>query len=498
MREKEVFNHIDGKWVASESGSWRARENPANSKEIVCRVTQSLKEDVDKAVDAAVRSYEKWRLTPAPKRGEILYRAAELLVQRKEEFARVQTIEMGKILNETLGDVQEAIDMTYYMAGEGRRMFGETTHSELENKDMKSIKQPLGIVALITPWNFPMAIPSWKICPALICGNTVVFKPASYTSYSASLFVQTLIDAGIPAGVLNFVTGSGSTIGDYLVNHKDVNAVSFTGSSEVGFGIEKKAATRHIPVSAEMGGKNAIVIMDDANLELALEGTIWGGYGTTGQRCTAASRVIAHKDIIDKFRKLLIEKIKKIKLGSGLDKTVDMGPVVSKSQRENVHKYTEIGKKEGAKLITGGGYCENEECKDGWFYLPTLFDDVTVDMIIAQEEIFGPVVSLIEFENLKDGIEKANSTNYGLSLALFTQDVNNSAIAERDFESTIVYINAPTIGAEIHLPFGGIKNTGLIHKEAGGRGGAIDFFSRIKVIYRDFSGRLQRAQIDHD
>lgn len=496
LKIKDVLNLIGGKWVKSESGKWRTRENPANIKEIIARVTQSVSEDVNKAVEAAAEAFDKWRLTPAPKRGEILFSAAEILKKRKEELARLETVEMGKIISEARGDVQEAVDMCYYMAGEGRRMLGETTPSELPYKDMKSIREPLGVVALITPWNFPIAIPSWKIIPALICGNTVVFKPASYTSYSAAMFIQCLLDAGIPSGVVNMVAGSGYEVGDSLLRHRDVKAISFTGSTEVGLGIEKQAAERHIPFMCEMGGKNAIVVMDDADIGLAIEGALWGGYGTAGQRCTAASRLIVHKAVIEKFRVKLVERIRGLKLGDGLDESVDMGPLVSKSQRETVHKYTLIGEQEGARLVTGGKYSSVQGCENGYFYEPTLFDKVTPDMRIAREEIFGPTVALIEASGLDDALRIANGTEYGLSLAIYTRDLNKAAIAEREFQSSLVYINAPTIGAEIHLPFGGIKNTGLTHKEAGGRGGAIDFYSRVKIVYRDFSGRLQRAQID--
>ncbi|MEM2109267.1 MAG: aldehyde dehydrogenase family protein [Candidatus Odinarchaeota archaeon] len=482
--------------MESESGEWFNRENPADCRETVAKITHSVKEDVENAVEAAARAFDKWRLTPAPRRGEILFKTGEILKTRKENLARIITIEMGKILLEARGEVQEAIDMCYYMAGEGRRMVGETTPSELPDKDIKTIREPLGVIALITPWNFPIAVPSWKILPALICGNTVVLKPASYTSYSAAVFIQCLIDAGAPAGVVNLVNGSGGEIGQHLIKHVDVKAVSFTGSTNVGFNVERTAIERHIPFMCEMGGKNAIIVLDDADISLAVNGALWGGYGTTGQRCTAASRLIVQDSVFDEFEKKLIEKVKNLKLGSGLDESVTTGPLVSETQRRRVHEYTRIGIEEGARLIIGGKYYTGKGCENGYFYEPTLFDNVSPDMRIAREEIFGPTVALIECKNFDEAIHIANGTDYGLSLSIYTTDVNKSAVAERELQSGIVYINAPTIGAEIHAPFGGVKNTGLLHKEAGGRGGAVDFYSRVKVVYRDYSSRLQRAQID--
>lgn len=404
-------------------------------------------------------------------------------------------MEMGKVLFEARGDVQEAVDMCYYMAGEGRRLFGETTPSELPDKDIKTIRDPIGVIAAITPWNFPIAIPSWKILPALICGNTIVLKPSSYTSYSASMFIQSLKEAGLPPGVVNQVNGGGD-VGEILIKQCEVNAVTFTGSTEVGFKVERTAVERHIPFMCEMGGKNAIIVLEDGDIDLAVNGAVWGGYGTTGQRCTAASRLIVQESIFEKFKKALVREIKKLKIGSGLDETIHIGPLVSDIQRKRVHNYTQIGVEEGAKLVTGGKYYSENGCEYGYFYEPTLFESVTPDMRIAQEEIFGPTVALISCEGFRDALEIANGTNYGLSLAIYTRDINKAAVAEKELQSTIVYINAPTIGAEIHLPFGGIKNTGLLHREAGGRGGAIDFYSRVKVVYRDYSGRLQRAQID--
>jgi len=493
---ERIKNYIDGKWVDSKSGETFRSINPANKNEIVGMIPKSDREDVDQAVKGAQGAYERWRLTPAPRRGEILFRAAEILLKNKESLGKLETREMGKILPEGLGDVQEAIDMGYYMAGEGRRLSGETVPSELPSKDMKSIRVPIGVFALITPWNFPIAIPGWKVFPALICGNTVVFKPSSDTSVCAARFVEALAEAGLPKGVLNLVHGSGGEIGEYLVSHPGVDAVSFTGSFDTGKRLEAICGAIHRIIVTEMGGKNAIIVMDDANLDLAVEGAIWGAFGTTGQRCTAASRIVVHKKVYQKFIEKFRRGASRLKLGDGLKERTNVGPVINQSQFEKILKYVEIGKKEGAKLILGGKVCTKDNCSKGYFIEPTIFMDVHPGMRIAQEEIFGPVVSVIKAEDLEDAIEIVNRIPYGLSSAIYTHDVNSSAVAERDLETGIVYINASTIGAEIQLPFGGIKHSGYGRKEAGGRGGALDTYSRWKVIYRDFSGRLQKAQID--
>ena len=493
---ERIKNYIDGRWVGSKSGQTFRSINPADIDDVVGVVSRSGREDVDQAVRAARGAYDAWRLTPAPRRGEILFRAAEILLRNKESLGKIETREMGKILSEGLGDVQEAIDMGYYMAGEGRRLSGETVPSELSYKDMKSVRVPVGVFGLITPWNFPMAIPAWKVFPALICGNTVVFKPSSDTPVCAAKFVGALVEAGLPKGVLNLVHGSGGEAGEYLVSHPAVDAVSFTGSFDTGKRLEAICGSIHRTIATEMGGKNAIIVMDDANLDLAVEGAVWGGFGTTGQRCTAASRIVAHRKVYRKF----IEKFKtaasRLKLGDGLQKETDMGPVINESQFNKILRYIETGKSEGAKLILGGKACRKDNCSKGYFIEPTIFIDVTPEMRIAREEIFGPVVSVIKAENLEDAVQIVNRTSYGLSSSIYTQNVNASAIAERDLETGIVYVNASTIGAEIQLPFGGIKHSGYGRKEAGGRGGALDTYSRWKVIYRDFSGRLQKAQID--
>ena len=493
---ERVKNYINGKWVDSKSGKSFRSINPANKDEVVGVVPRSGREDVDQAVKAARGAYEQWRLTPAPRRGEILFRAAEILLRNKESFGKLETQEMGKIFSEALGDVQEAIDMGYYMAGEGRRLSGETVPSELPNKDMKSVRVPMGVFGLITPWNFPIAIPAWKAFPALICGNTVIFKPSSDTSVCAAKYVEALAEAGLPKGVLNLVHGSGGEVGEYLVSHPGVDAVSFTGSFDTGKHLEAICGTLHRMIVTEMGGKNAIIVMEDANLDLAVEGAVWGGFGTTGQRCTAASRIVVQKKVYKKFIEQFKMAASHLKVGNGLHQETDVGPVINESQFKKILKYIDIGEKEGAKLVLGGKAYQKGSCSKGYFIEPTIFSEVTPEMRIAQEEIFGPVVSVIKAEDLEDAIQIVNHSPYGLSSAIYTQNVNSSAIAERDLETGIVYINASTIGAEIHLPFGGVKHSGYGRKEAGGRGGALDTYSRWKVIYRDFSGRLQKAQID--
>lgn len=495
----EAFkNLIGGRWIQSSTGKWLDSINPANTADVVGRVPASGKSDIDEAVKAARDAFEGWRLTPAPKRGEIMFRAAELLLKRKEELGRLVTREMGKILPEGLGDVQEAIDMAYYMAGEGRRLSGETAPSELAFKDCKSVRVPIGVFALITPWNFPTAIPAWKIFPAIISGNTVVFKPSSYTPICATRLVEIISEAGVPPGVINLVHGTGEETGEYLATHPGIDGVSFTGSTAVGEKLAGMCAGLDKEISCEMGGKNPIVVMDDARLDLAVEGALWGAFGTSGQRCTAASRLIVHEKVYARFVETLASQAKNLKMGDGSRKETNMGPVINEAQMNKVLSYIDIGKKEGARLVLGGSARRDGEFSKGYFIEPTIFADVEPEMRIAQEEIFGPVAAIIKVKDLKEAITVANGVKYGLSSSIYTNDVNNSAIAERDLDAGIVYINAPTIGAEIQLPFGGTKKSGLGRKEAGGRGGSLDLYTKWKVIYRDFSGRLQKAQIDKE
>jgi alpha-ketoglutaric semialdehyde dehydrogenase len=493
-RAKVYKNFIDGEWVEAAGGQTFENRNPADSRDLVGIFQKSTKADVDAAIEAAKHAFSKWRLVPAPRRAELVFRAAEILMERKEECARDMTREMGKVLAETRGDVQEAIDTAYYMAGEGRRMFGPTTPSELPNKFAMAVRQPVGICTMITPWNFPMAIPSWKLLPAIVCGNTCVIKPAQDTPLSTFNLVRALVDAGLPKGVVNIVTGFGSEVGAPLLEHPDVSAVSFTGSTEVGRVIGTTAAKTFKHCSLELGGKNPMIVLDDANLDLAIEGGLWGGFGTTGQRCTATSRIIVQKGIYGEFVERYVERAKQLKIGNGLDESVQMGPAINASQLKTDLNYIDIGKAEGARLKCGGNRLTQGDYQYGNFLEPTVFVDVDPKMRIAQEEIFGPVVSIIACENLENAIEIANRIEYGLSSALYTRDVNKAFRALRDLEAGITYINAPTIGAEVHLPFGGVKATGNGHREGGI--GAIDFYSQWKSVYVDYSDRLQKAQID--
>jgi len=493
-KTKVYKNFIDGEWVDASTGETFENRNPADTRDVIGIFQRSGKPDVDAAVAAAERAFAKWRLVPAPRRAEIIFTAAEMLLERKEEYAREMTREMGKILKETRGDVQEAVDCAYYMAGEGRRLFGIHTPSELPNKFAMAMRQPIGVVGMIAPWNFPMAIPSWKLLPALVCGNTCVIKPAEDTPASTFNLVRTLVDAGLPKGVINIVTGFGPEAGAPIVDNPRIDAISFTGSSEVGRIIGSNAGKQLKPCSLELGGKNPMIVLDDANLDLAIEGGLWGAFGTTGQRCTATSRIIVQKGVYNQFVERFVERAKRLRVGNGLDETTDMGPAINETQLLQDLKYVEIGKGEGAKLKTGGNRLDTGEYAHGYFMEPTVFTDVNPKMRIAQEEIFGPVVGIISCENFEDAIRIANDIEYGLSSSLYTKDVNRAFAAIRDLDAGITYINAPTIGAEVHLPFGGVKATGNGHREGGV--GAIDFFSTWKAVYVDYSNSLQKAQID--
>jgi acyl-CoA reductase-like NAD-dependent aldehyde dehydrogenase len=490
---KEYRNYIGGEWVDAAGGETFESLNPATG-ETIGVFPRSTTEDMDRAVAAAKDAYERWRLVPAPRRAELLFRVGQMIIDRKAELSEEMVKEMGKVRPEAEGDVQEAIDMTFYMAGEGRRMFGHTTPSELPDKFAMSIRQPVGVVGAITPWNFPIAIPSWKILPALVCGDTVVFKPAEDTPLLAERFVEIFEEAGLPPGVLNIVHGAGEVVGEHLVRHPDVPLISFTGSREVGAQVQANAAPHLKNVHLELGGKNAIIVMDDADLELVVNGVVWSAFGTSGQRCTAASRVIATRRVYDDLQARLVEAAEGLRLGSGLEDETDVGPVINRTALDKIHSYTEIGQGEGAKLLTGGEVATENGLDKGFFYRPTVFADVDPEMRIAQEEIFGPTTALIPASDVDEAIRIANGVKYGLSSSIFTRDVNRAFKAIRDLKTGITYINAGTTGAEVHLPFGGTKDTGNGHREAGQA--ALDFYTEWKSVYVDYSGRLQRAQID--
>ncbi len=487
-------NSIGGRWVAARGGSTFCNRNPANG-EVIGEFPASGPEDVGDAVEAARRAYGSWRLVPAPKRAEIVFRAGELIRGRKETIACAMTREMGKVLVEARGDVQEGIDMAYLAAGEGRRMYGVTTPSEMRDKWAMSARVPIGVVGVVTPWNFPFAIPAWKLMPALVAGNTAVFKPAGDTPESAWHFVRIFEEAGLPPGVLNLVFGSGSQVGDPMVAHPGIQAISFTGSTEVGLGIAAKGGALGKRITLEMGGKNAIIVMEDADLQLATDAIAWSAFGTTGQRCTACSRVLVHERVHDALAALLVERARGLKLGDGLEPGTEVGPLVNPAQVERVHAYVEIGTQEGARLAAGGGRPTDGRLARGSFYQPTVFTGVRPDARIAVEEIFGPVLALVRVRSLEEAIEINNASRYGLSSSIFTADVNRAFAAMRDLDTGIVYVNHGTTGAETHLPFGGTRGTGNGHREAGHT--MLDPFTEWKSIYVDFSGRLQRAQIDN-
>jgi acyl-CoA reductase-like NAD-dependent aldehyde dehydrogenase len=497
LREtREYRNYINGEWVASKTGQVFENRNPADNDDLVGTFQDSNEDDLNAAVDAAHRAFDSWRLTPAPKRGEYLYRVGEILKRDKEKIAREMTREMGKVFDETKGDVQEAIDMAYLAAGEGRRLYGVTTPSELHNKFNMAVRVPLGVAGLITPWNFPIAIPAWKGMAALVCGNTVVIKPASQTPLSVIMLAEAFEEAGLPKGVWNVVTGGGKEVGEPMLAHPKVKVVSFTGSTEVGRAINVKCAPSFKRVHLEMGGKNVIMVMDDADVDLAVDGALWGAFGTSGQRCTAASRIVVHRKVYDQFVEKLAGRAKKLKVGNGLESGIDMGPSVSDSQRKTVETYVQIGKEEGATLVAGGQRLGDGNFERGFFHEPTVFADVKANMRIAQEEIFGPVTAVIPCDSFEEAIAIGNGVRYGLSASIYTRDINKAYVAMRDMETGIFYVNAPTIGAEVHLPFGGTKETGNGHREAGVAG--IEVFTEWKSIYVDYSGALQRAQIDNE
>ncbi|RDU36555.1 aldehyde dehydrogenase [Neobacillus piezotolerans] len=487
-------NYINGEWVPPLTCCYTQNINPATG-EVFGEAAQSGREDVDRAVAAAKRAQKEWRLVPAPERAEILYEVARILKEKKEHLAQILTSEMGKVIAEARGEVQEAIDMAYYMAGEGRRLFGDTVPSELRNKFAMSVRVPVGIAGLITPWNFPIAIASWKSLPALVAGNAVVWKPATETPFMAAEFAKVYEEAGLPKGLLNVVFGSGAAVGNALVEHPEVDIISFTGSNEVGKAINGLAGSLLKRTSLEMGGKNAVTVLEDADIDLAVDGIVWSAFGTAGQRCTACSRIIVHKAVKEELEEKLLARVKALKMGNGLDETVDVGPVINKGSLERIHGYVQKGIDEGAKLLCGGEILSEGNLSGGHYYAPTLFTDVSPEMAIAREEIFGPVTSIIPVGSFEEAVEVNNSVEFGLSSSIFTKDVNKVFTAMRDFDTGIVYVNAGTTGAEIHLPFGGTKGTGNGHRDSGVA--ALDVYTEWKSVYVDFSGTLQRAQIDN-
>jgi len=499
----EFQNYINGKWVKGQNVFQTI--NPA-TEELVADIAQAELSDVDAAVNAAKEAFKAWRLVPAPLRGEMLFKVGDLLKQKKEELAQLLTRDMGKVIAEARGDVQEAIDMAYFMGGEGRRLLGYTAPVEMTNKFGMAVRDPSGVVGLITPWNFPIAVPSWKIFPALVAGNTIIWKPSPETPAISAAFVKVFEEAGLPAGVFNLLLAPGAEVAKALVNHPDVRVLSFTGSTTTGRSIAESAARLNKKVSLEMGGKNAILVLDDANMDLVVDASLWAAFGTTGQRCTAASRLIVQKGIASKLKEALAERTKKLKLGNGLDPKVDIGPVINKGALERIHDYVQIGQKEGARVLVGGTIASvspsvsvresvTESVGKGFFYAPTLFDGVKPGSTLEAEEIFGPVLSIIEVDSLEEAIEVNNRSKYGLSTSIFTQDVNQAFTAMRDIFTGLVYINHGTTGAEIQFPFGGVRGTGNGHREAGQA--ALEVFTEWKSIYVDYSGKLQRAQIDN-
>ncbi len=488
----EYLNYIAGKWSAGHAGKTFPTINPA-TEELIAEIPQANAVDVESAVHAASEAFKKWRLMPAPLRGEILYRIGDLLRQKKEELAQLLTREMGKVITEARGDVQEAIDMAFYMGGEGRRLLGYTAPVEMENKFGMAVRDPCGVVGLITPWNFPLAVPSWKIFPALIAGNTIIWKPSPEIPAISAAFVKVFEEAGLPEGVINLLLAPGAEVGKALVEHPGVRVLSFTGSTATGRAIAESAARLNKKVSLEMGGKNAIIVLEDANLELVTDATLWAAFGTTGQRCTAASRLIVQGGIASKLKDGLVERTKTLVLGDGLDPNVEVGPVINRPALDRIHEYVKIGQREGARSLAGAALANVNG--RGFFYQPTLFDNVAPGSSLEREEVFGPVLAIIEVKDLEEAIEINNRSQYGLSTSIFTQDVNRAFTAMRDIATGLVYINHGTTGAEIQFPFGGVRATGNGHREAGQA--ALEVFTEWKSIYVDYSGKLQRAQIDN-
>jgi alpha-ketoglutaric semialdehyde dehydrogenase len=488
-------NFIAGEWTSPSTGQYFENRNPADRDELIGRFPRSGQDDVERAAASARKGFELWRRTPAPERGDVIRRAGDILTARKEEIARIMTREMGKVLAETRGDVQEGIDTAYYAATEGRRLFGHTVPSELRDKWAMSYRRPIGVAGLITPFNFPLAIPTWKMFPALVCGNAVIFKPAEDVPHTATILVEIMLEAGLPPEVLQLVHGFGEEVGAVLVAHPAVPVISFTGSTAVGSLIGETCGRMHKRLSLEMGGKNAQIVMPDADFDLALDGVLWGAFGTTGQRCTATSRLLLHESIHDPFLDRLVERARQLRLGSGLEDDTDVGPLINEAALDKVDGYVAAAREEGDEVILGGERASGGALERGWFYRPTILRGVRPGSRLALEEVFGPVLSVLRFRELDEAVRINNEVRYGLSSSLYTRDVNAAFRAMADLDNGITYVNAPTIGAEAHLPFGGVKQTGNGHREGGWE--VYEFYSETKVVYVDYSGRLQRAQIDN-
>jgi len=491
---KTFRNFIGGEWVAPSTGAWLENRNPADRRDLIGRFPDSGPADVRRAVASAKRGFAQWSRVPAPLRGDVLRRVGDLLTARKEALADAMTREMGKVLAETRGDVQEGIDTAYYAATEGRRLFGHVVPSELRRKWAMDWRRPIGVCGLVTPFNFPLAIPTWKMFPALVCGNSVIIKPSEDVPHSVTLLVEILLEAGLPPEAVQLVHGRGETVGKALVEHPEVPVISFTGSTETGALIGETCGRMHKRLSLEMGGKNAVIVMDDADLDLAVDGITWGAFGTTGQRCTATSRVIAHRRIHDRLVRRLVERAEALRLGDGREARTDVGPLIHEAAREKVERYVAIGLEEGATLATGGKRPRGAAVAQGSFFRPTIFTGVTPRMRLAQEEIFGPVLSVLKVGSFDEAVRVNNGVRYGLSSSVYTASVERAFRALEELDNGITYVNAPTIGAEAHLPFGGVKATGNGHREGGWP--VFEFYSEIKVGYVDYSGRLQRAQLD--
>jgi acyl-CoA reductase-like NAD-dependent aldehyde dehydrogenase len=492
---KTFKNFIAGAWVEPSTGEYFDNVNPADTTDVIGRFPLSAAADVERAVASAKKGFARWSRTPAPARGDVLRKAGDLLVARKEEIAELMTREMGKPLTETRGDVQEGIDTAYYAATEGRRLFGHTVPSELRAKWAMSYRRPIGVCGIITPFNFPLAIPTWKIFPALLCGNSVIFKPAEDVPHTGTVFVEILLEAGVPPDVVQLLHGAGEVVGAAIVAHPEIPAISFTGSTDVGSIVGQTCGRMHKRLSLEMGGKNAMIVLDDADADLAIDGVLWGAFGTTGQRCTATSRLILQSKIHDRLLGELVDRAKAMKLGDGRKKGTDVGPLINEASRSKVERYIDIGQAQGADLLCGGKRPESKALEKGFFFEPTVFAHVEAGSRLEQEEIFGPVLSVIRVSTVEEAFAVNNDVRYGLSSSVYTRDVNAAFRALTELDNGITYINAPTIGAEAHLPFGGVKETGNGHREGGWE--VYDFYSETKVGYVDFSGTLQRAQIDN-